>query len=89
MSCPVCGTDAEQITSTSDGVNIICPMCGEYDISSSVLTTEQRQRLEPEERCDALNKAKCSAQPGARPMITAYLIAADLEFSEQSAAISS
>jgi predicted RNA-binding Zn-ribbon protein involved in translation (DUF1610 family) len=88
MSCPVCGANAEQITSTIDGVSIVCPMCGEYDISSSVLTTEQWQRLEPEERCDVLDEAKRSAQPGARPMITTNLIAADIELGEQSVAIS-
>ncbi len=88
MSCPVCGANAEQITSTIDGVSIVCPMCGEYDISSSVLTTEQWQRLEPEERCDLLDEAKRSAQPGARPMITINLIAADIELGEQSVAIS-
>ena len=87
MNCPVCDANAEQIASTIHGMSIACPTCGEYDISSSVLA-EDWQRLEPEERCDALNKAKCSAQPGARPMITAYLFAADLELGEQSAAIS-
>ncbi len=88
MSCPVCGANAEQITSTIDGVSIVCPMCGEYDISSSVLTTEQWQRLEPEERCDVLDEAKRSAQPGARPVITTNLIAADIELGGQSVAIS-
>ncbi len=63
-------------------------MCGEYDISSSVLTTEQWQRLEPEERGDVLDEAKRSARPGARPMITTNLIAADVELGEQSAAMS-
>ncbi len=88
MSCPVCGANIEQITSTIDGMSIVCPMCGEYDISSSVLATEQWQRLELEERGDALNKAKASAQPGTRPVITPYLIAADIELAEQSVAIS-
>jgi len=50
MSCPVCGANPEQIMSTTDGVSIVCPMCGEYDVASSVLATEQLQRLEPEER---------------------------------------
>ena len=88
MNCPVCGANAEQIMSATDGVSIVCPMCGEYDVSSSVLATEQLQRLEPEERANALNKAKRSALPGARPMITTNLIAADIELGEQSAAIS-
>jgi hypothetical protein len=63
-------------------------MCGAYDISSSVLITEQWQRLEPEERCDVLDEAKRSAQPGARPMITTNLIAADIELGEQSVSMS-
>ena len=36
-------------------------------------------------RRNAANKAKRSAQPGARPMITTNLIAADIELGEQSA----
>jgi hypothetical protein len=86
MNCPICGTNAEQITGAIDGVSIVCPMCGVYDVSSSVLATEQLQRLEPEKRGGVLNKAKRSAQPGARPMITTYLLAADIEFGEQSVA---
>jgi hypothetical protein len=88
MNCPVCGANAEQIMSTTDGVSIVCPMCGEYDVSSSVLATEQLQRLEPEERGNALNKAKRSALPGDRPMITTNLIAADIELGEQSVSMS-
>jgi hypothetical protein len=88
MNCPVCGTSAEQIISTIDGVSIACPMCGEYDVASSVLATEQLQRLEPEERSDVLNKAKRCAQPGARPVITTYLLATDIELGEPSTALS-
>ena len=36
-------------------------------------------------RRNAANKAKRSAQPGARPMITTNLIVADIELGEQSA----
>jgi hypothetical protein len=36
----------------------------------------------------ALNKAKRCGQPGARPVITTHLLAADLELGEQSVAIS-
>ena len=75
MNCPVCGASAEQIPATIDGVSIVCPECGEYDVSSSIIATGQWQRLEPEERGDTLNKAKRSALPGARPMITPYLLA--------------
>jgi hypothetical protein len=75
MNCPICGASAEQIPTTIDGMSIVCPKCGEYDVSSSVIATGQWQRLEPEERGDALNKAKRSALPGVRPMITSYLLA--------------
>jgi hypothetical protein len=75
MNCLVCGAKAEQTAATIDGVSIRCPVCGEYDVSSSAIATEQWQRLAPEERRDALDQAKRSAQPGARPMITTYLLA--------------
>ena len=87
MECPVCGANAEQIATTTDDLSTACPTCGEYDISSSVLAKDWR-RLEPEERSQVLDEAKRSAQPGARPMITADMIAADIEVSEQSAPIS-
>ncbi len=83
MTCPVCSANTEQITSAISGVNVVCPMCGEYEISSAVLATEQWQRLEPEERVDVLNKAKASAHPGARSAITPYLVPADIELTEQ------
>jgi hypothetical protein len=89
MNCPVCGANAEQIMSTSDGVSVVCSICGEYDVASSVVATEQLQRLEPDRRDDVLNRAKRLAQPGARPMITTNLLAADIELGEQSAVISS
>jgi hypothetical protein len=86
MNCPVCGANAEQIMSTRDGMSVVCPMCGEHDVAGSVIATEQLQRLEPDERDDVLNSAKRLAQPGARPMITANLIATSIEVGEQSAA---
>jgi hypothetical protein len=75
MNCPICGANAEQIPTGIDDVSISCPTCGEYDISSSVITTGQLQRLEPDERRDALDQAKRSAPTGTRPMITTYLLA--------------
>jgi hypothetical protein len=86
MNCPVCGANAEQIMSTSDGMSVVCPMCGKYDVAGLVIATEQLQRLQPDERDNVLNRAKRLAQPGARPMITANLIATDIEVGEQSAA---
>jgi hypothetical protein len=88
MDCPVCTANAEQIATAIDGMGIICPTCGEYDVSSSVLAAEDWQRLDPDERCDALDDAKRTAQPGARPMITTHLLAVHLELWDQSAAIS-
>jgi transcription elongation factor Elf1 len=76
MNCPICGgANAEHIKTTLDGMNIDCPACGEYAISSETLATKQWQRLEPEQRRDALDQAKRSAQPGDRPTITTYLLA--------------
>jgi recombinational DNA repair protein (RecF pathway) len=88
MNCLVCGASAQQISTTIDGMGIVCPACGEYDVSSSVLATEQLQRLEPDERSNALSKAKRLALQGARPIITTHLLAAHIELGEQSAAIS-
>jgi hypothetical protein len=78
MNCPICGANAEQIATTIDDVSIACPTCGEYDVSSAVFATGQLQKLDPEQRCDALDQAKRSAHPGARPMITDYLLSAGL-----------
>ena len=75
MDCPVCGANAEQLPTTIDAMSIACPTCGEYDISTSV-RIEDWQRLEPQERRDVLEEAKRSAQPGARAIITADLVAA-------------
>ncbi len=60
-ACPVATTEL----ATSDGVSIVCPMCGEFEL----------QKLEPDQRGDVLDKARRSAQPGARPVITPYLLA--------------
>ena len=75
MDCPICGAIAEQIWTTIAGVTIICPMCGEFDVASSVVATGQLQKLEPDQRGDVLDKARRSAQPGARAVITPYLLA--------------
>jgi hypothetical protein len=75
MDCLICGADAEQISTSGDVVGIVCPMCGEYDVSGSVIASGQLRRLPLEERGDLLSKARRSAVPGARPMITPYLLA--------------
>jgi hypothetical protein len=89
MDCPVCTTNAEQITTAIDGMGIICPTCGEYDVSSSVLAAEDWQRIDQDERCDVLNDAKSSAQPGVRPTITSDLLAAYMGHAEEPAALPS
>ena len=75
MNCLVCGTNAEQISITIEAVSIACPVCGEYDVSSWAIATSLMKKLEPEQRRDALHKAKRSARPGVRPMIDIYLFA--------------
>jgi predicted RNA-binding Zn-ribbon protein involved in translation (DUF1610 family) len=78
MNCAICGANAEQTETTIDGVSINCPNCGEYDIASTVIAREQLQRLDSEERRFALGMAKRSAEQGARPLITTYLLASVL-----------
>jgi hypothetical protein len=56
-----------------DGVGVICPACGAYDISGAVIATGQLEKLGSERRREVSDKAKRSAQPGARPLITSYL----------------
>jgi hypothetical protein len=75
MYCPVCGIDAQEVTTTIDGMSIACTTCGEYEISNVVLATEEWQRLAPDERTDLLNEAKRSTRPGTRPMIASYSLA--------------
>jgi predicted RNA-binding Zn-ribbon protein involved in translation (DUF1610 family) len=75
MDCPICGLIAERIATAIDGVSIACPMCGQFDIASSVIASGQLQGLALEERADVLGRARRSAEPGARPMITPYLLA--------------
>jgi hypothetical protein len=72
MNCPICGATAQQGSAATKGVAIVCPMCGEYEISSSVLTAGQLRKLEPQQRRAVLDNAKRSAQPGTRPVITSY-----------------
>jgi len=89
MDCPACTANAEQIATAIDGMGIICPTCGEYDVSSSVLAAEDWQRLDPDDRCDVLDDAKRSGEPGVRPTITNDLLAAYMQPTEESAAVPS
>jgi hypothetical protein len=74
MECLVCGADAEQIEATIGRMGVVCPVCGEYDVESAIIAAGQLRRLEPKQRRDVLDKAKRSAQPGARPLIRPYLL---------------
>ena len=75
MDCPICGAVAERSATAIDGLSIACPMCGEFDVASSIIASGQLRGLAPEERADVLGRARRSAEPGARPMITPYLLA--------------
>jgi hypothetical protein len=74
MQCHVCGGNAEQANRTTNGMTIVCPTCGEYDVSSSVIATGQLRKLEPARRRDVLEQAKRTTEPGVRPVITTYLL---------------
>jgi hypothetical protein len=74
MDCPICGAIAERIATTIECVGIACPMCGQFDVASSVIASGQLQGLALEERADVLWRAQRSAEPGARPVITPYLL---------------
>jgi hypothetical protein len=75
MDCPICGAVAERIALPIDCVSVACPICGEFDVASTVVASGQLQGLALEERRDVLDKARRSAEPSARPMITPYLLA--------------
>jgi hypothetical protein len=75
MNCPVCGANTEEMSTTVDGMAIVCPTCGEYDISSAVLGSNEWNGLDPEQRHGALVIAKREADPGTRPVITTELLA--------------
>ncbi len=73
MDCLICGANAEKIPTTITDISILCPTCGEYDVSSMVIATGELQFLELRQRREMLDKAKRSAWPDKRPMITTYL----------------
>jgi hypothetical protein len=75
MACPICGVIAERIATTIEGVGIVCPMCRQFDIAISVIASGPLRGLALEERADVLGRARRSAEPGARPVITPYLLA--------------
>jgi uncharacterized Zn finger protein (UPF0148 family) len=72
MDCPICGATAEEFPKTGDYRSIRCPSCGDYKVSDTVYDKGMLQKLEPEQRRSALEKAKRSAQQGKPPMIRTY-----------------
>jgi hypothetical protein len=56
MDCPICGAVAETSRTQFDSVSIACPICGEFDVASSVIASGQLQGLALEERADVLGR---------------------------------
>jgi hypothetical protein len=75
MDCPICGAIADRIANVIDRLSVACPMCGEFDVASSVIASGQLQGLALEERADVLDKARRSTEPRGPAMITPYLLA--------------
>lgn len=69
MQCPVCGAEARDLSSGDfDGLMLDCKHCGSYEIADSALNG--LVRLDFDARVAALEKARASAAPGARPTIS-------------------
>ena len=74
MDCPVCGAEAEDMTSSQfDGDSIRCASCHDYDIAGTVYNSGMLHKLDPDQRKAALEKAQRFAR-GKRPMITSYCL---------------
>ncbi len=72
MQCPVCGSQAENLTpNTLDGVVVGCQRCGHYRISGSAF--HDFARLQSDKRVAALEAAKLTSR-GGWPMISASCI---------------
>jgi hypothetical protein len=75
MNCPVCSGPAHDITSnTFDGRSFYCVHCRVFDISGTVWGSGMLQMLTPEQRREALKKAKLYAPNGQRPIILSYFL---------------
>lgn len=69
MECEVCKRPANDRTPADyDGVKIDCPDCEKYAIAGSIL--DRFRRLDPEERKEALRRAKRRTGSGSRPLIS-------------------
>lgn len=70
MKCPVCETEAEDITEHAfDGKSVRCPRCGDYDIAGSVYVPGDLIKLVAEGRLRALQRVKQIAKRGERPVV--------------------
>jgi len=73
MQCPVCGAEAEDLTSGEfDGLVLRCKRCGEYAVADGALN--DFLRLDYDARVAALDSARGAAGDGVRPAITAGLL---------------
>ena len=67
MKCPVCTGSARDVTLPDfDGERIKCDLCGEYDISGTIVFRLSTFNIE--ERKEALSKAKRIVTNGNSPM---------------------
>jgi hypothetical protein len=55
---------------TFDGKTFRCIRCGDFDVSGTVLSGDLLAQYDRQSRVDILDRAKRTAQPGKRPMIT-------------------
>jgi hypothetical protein len=71
--CPVCGTQAKDITSPGfDGIGVRCKEHGDFEVSGTALSILAGASLE--RWADALGKAKRAASAGKRVQINSYML---------------
>lgn len=74
MDCPICGAIAAHISTALHYVGFTCPLCGDFNVATSVLASGQLQTLPIERRGEVLGMARRAAAPRERPMITSYML---------------
>jgi hypothetical protein len=68
MQCPVCGAEAEDLSSGDfDGLIVGCKRCGDYAVADGALN--DFLRLDFDARVSLLDGAKSAVSSGARPVI--------------------
>ena len=69
MQCPVCGAEAEDLSSGDfDGLVVRCKRCGDYAVAGPVLNDLLRRDYD--DRLAALDEARQRSTSGARPVIS-------------------